>query len=320
MTASRFRSRAFGLEIDASFEAPGLPPFAGDPVGPVTRADLVEPEAVDAPWRDVRHDRILEERFGGEAAQPDRTIDAHPELGYRLYARGFGLARIAPDGSAVECAPPSDEPWSWQRFLVGRVLPWASVLRGYEVLHASAVAIDGAAVLVVGMSGAGKTSLALRLVAAGAVFVTDDVAALDVVDGAPRVHPGASIAAVRPDERGAIEASVWSRLGTVLGESGKTYIALPRAGGPLPVAAICFIGAGDGPLIERMDSIDPRLLFTSTFVLGVQTPARLRNQLEVCAAIATRVPALWLRPRVDAGSARLAEAVLDELRGARATA
>lgn len=315
MPASRLRSRAFGLEIDASFEAPGLPPVAAVAPGPVTRLDLVSPDVLDEPWRGAAAERILAERFDGDETPPARTIDVHPELGYRLFARGFGLARIAADGSAVECAPPPSEAWNWQRFLVGRVLPWASLLRGYEVLHASAVAIGGRGVVFVGATGAGKTSLALRLIAAGAAFVTDDVAAIDVADGVPRLHPGASIAAVRPQERSAIEPAVWSRLGTVLGDSGKTYLALPRVDEPIPVGTICFIGPPGGPLVERLDSIDPRLLLTSTFVLGVQTPARLLTQLDVCAAIAAQVPALWLRPAPGTGSARLAEAVLAELDG-----
>ena len=320
MPASRLRSRAFGLEIDASFEAPGLPPVDGPPLGPATHMDLVSPEALDEPWSGADARRVLAERFDGDEAPPARTIDVHPELGYRLYARDFGLARIAPDGSVVECAPPPSEPWSWQRFLVGRVLPWASVLRGYEVLHASAVAIGGRGVAFVGATGAGKTSLALRLVAAGAAFVTDDVAAVDLAGGVPRAHPGASVAAVRPQERSEIEPAVWAQLGKVLGDSEKTYLALPRVDEPVPLGTICFIGSPGGPLVERMDSIDPRLLLTSTFVLGVQTPSRLLNQLDVCAAIAANVSALWLRPGPETESARLAESVLAELDGAGVTA
>lgn len=41
-------------------------------------------------------------------------------------------------------------------------------------LHASAVAIDGKGVLLLGASGAGKSDLALRLIDGGAVLVADD--------------------------------------------------------------------------------------------------------------------------------------------------
>jgi serine kinase of HPr protein (carbohydrate metabolism regulator) len=43
-----------------------------------------------------------------------------------------------------------------------------------ETLHASAVAIDGRAVLIEGRSGAGKSDLALRLIDRGAALVSDD--------------------------------------------------------------------------------------------------------------------------------------------------
>ena len=43
-----------------------------------------------------------------------------------------------------------------------------------ETLHASTVAIDGRAVLIAGLSGSGKSDLALRLIDRGAVLVSDD--------------------------------------------------------------------------------------------------------------------------------------------------
>ena len=93
----------------------------------------------------------------------------------------------------MACAPPDDEPWSWQRFLVGRILPWAAVLRGHEAFHASAVAVRGRAAAFVGATGAGKTSLAVQLVARGADFVTDDVLSLSREGDEIRAHAGAAI-------------------------------------------------------------------------------------------------------------------------------
>lgn len=43
-----------------------------------------------------------------------------------------------------------------------------------EILHASSVAFHGAAVLILGASGSGKSSLALQLMALGAELVSDD--------------------------------------------------------------------------------------------------------------------------------------------------
>jgi serine kinase of HPr protein (carbohydrate metabolism regulator) len=43
-----------------------------------------------------------------------------------------------------------------------------------EMLHASTVAIDGQAVLITGISGSGKSDLALRLIDRGATLISDD--------------------------------------------------------------------------------------------------------------------------------------------------
>jgi hypothetical protein len=205
-------------------------------------------------------------------------------------------------------------PWRWQRFLVGRILPWASVLRGLEVFHASAVTIGGRAIGFVGPTGAGKTSLAIQLVARGARFLTDDVLALDRHAGELRGHPGASIASVRPAEKEAIPRATWRGLGSVLGHSEKTYLALPREDGPVPLAALYFLEPPSGQPIEPLEAPDPRLLLSSTFVFGVQSPARLLNQLDVCAALVREVPMFSLEISPDTGSQRLAEMVENHAR------
>jgi hypothetical protein len=306
-----WRAQAFGLDIEASFEAPGLPPASGPPTGRRTSLALAAAREIDEGWPASGGRRVLEEDFGD--GEPARTIDVHPRLGYRLYARHFGLARISPDGARVLCAPPPAEAWSWQRFLVGRILPWAAVLRGYEALHASAVAFGGRAVAFVGPTGAGKTSLAVQLVYRGGEFLTDDVLSISRDESGLLAHPGASIASVRAGERELIPEARWQALGEELGHSVKTYVALPRAEGPLPLAAVYFLAREAGATIERIAAPDPRLLLASTFVLGVQTPARLVNQLDVCAALAHEVPMFTLRVAPGTGAEALAAQVRDHL-------
>ena len=312
--SERRRVRAFGLEIDSGVDAPGLPPANGRTHGPRTTLDVVDAERIDADWPAGGADRVLEEDFGGRSARPDRTIDVHPRAGWRLYARHFGLARVSPTGARIECAPPPVAAWRWQRFLVGRVLPWAAVLRGLEAFHASAVAIDGRAFAFVAPTGGGKTSVAVRLVAGGAGFITDDVLALDRQGDVMRAHPGAGIASVRPAEKALIDRALWRSLGRTLGHSGKSYLALPREDGPLPLAAIYYLRPGDEPRIAPVKP-DPRMLLASTFVLGVQTPKRLMNQLDVCAAIARDVPMFTAGVDAESGSAGLAERLGEHARG-----
>ena len=49
-----------------------------------------------------------------------------------------------------------------------------------RTLHASSVAVDGKGLLILGPSGSGKSALALRLMALGAVLIADDRTVLDL--------------------------------------------------------------------------------------------------------------------------------------------
>ena len=51
------------------------------------------------------------------------------------------------------------------------------------VIHASCVSLDGLGVLLRGLSGAGKSDLALRLIDDGATLVSDDYCEVSVKDG-----------------------------------------------------------------------------------------------------------------------------------------
>lgn len=306
----RHRLRAFGLDIDAGFAAPGLSLASGGAGAAAVSLDWMEDSELERDWPRRGQRRLQEERLDGSRRDPARTIDWHPAAGYRLHARHFGTARIAPDGSWVRCTRPHDELWSWQRFLVGRVLPWTAVLRGLEAFHASAVALGGGAVAFCGPTGWGKTSLALRLLARGPALVTDDVLALEVGAGELLCHPGAALLAVRDAERDALGEAVLGRLGTILGHSGKSYLAVARMAPPLPLRSMYFLTSGPGAVIEPLLPA-AQLLLGGTFVLGIQTPERLRTQLEVCSLIARRVPCFRLRPTAAGDAGALAAAVLN---------
>lgn len=312
---AEWRSTAFGLEIEGDFAVPGLPPATGPPTGPRTVAKLVAEETIRADWPAEGVIRLLEERFD-DAPEAARYIDRAPGVGYRLYARHFGHAFVSEDGARVLCAPPDDEPWSWQRFLVGRVLPWAAVLRGREIFHASAVTLEGRAIGFIGPTGAGKSSLAIHLCLAGAGFLTDDVLAVEGDLGTLRAHPGAGIVCVRPAERAVMDADAWRRLGSWLGDSGKSYVAVERVSEPTPLAALYFLAPGeavDEP-IRLIDRPTFATLAGSTFNESILSPQRLRNQLDVCSQMATGVPLYRLAVTPGQGAAELAALVLEHER------
>lgn len=57
-----------------------------------------------------------------------------------------------------------------------------------KIVHASCVRVDGKAVLILGTSGAGKSSLALQLIAYGADLVADDRTTLSVKNNVLFAH------------------------------------------------------------------------------------------------------------------------------------
>lgn len=74
-------------------------------------------------------------------------------------------------------------------YLLGPVLGFALRLRGVLAFHASAVLINGRAVLLVGPSGAGKSTTAAAFATAGVPVLADDVVAVRVVDGVTLAYP-----------------------------------------------------------------------------------------------------------------------------------
>lgn len=75
--------------------------------------------------------------------------------------------------------------------LLGTVLAVLLHKRGLLVLHASAVEIDGRAVAILGVKGAGKSTTAAMLYARGHTLIADDIVAIELSDPErPMLLPG----------------------------------------------------------------------------------------------------------------------------------
>jgi len=293
-TAARgIRSNAFGIELVSETELIGLPASLGPPAGPATRIEVDESNPLggdlSAEGEEVRFVYDLEGRKA-------LSIRFSENCGYLLTLPSIGSYRVQPDGLAVTCIPEQRAPaWKWQRALVNQVLPLTATLRGFEVLHAGAVAIEGHAVALVGHPGAGKSSTTLNLLLGGAGFFTDDALALKRVDGQLMGYPGAAVSNFPRTERELMEPGAPERLGvTIADEKGyKSLLAIEREPAPLPLGAVYFLRRGRDvarATFEPLEDPDPTMLLGSSYVLSVRSPVRLANQLDVCAAIANQTP------------------------------
>jgi hypothetical protein len=302
------RGNAFGLRIEADFDIPGLPSGEGDL--PVAELTLADEATLARAWgaAEGRATRISEERLSRDEA--DRFIDADPEIGYRLFARYFGSCLVSRDGARLLCVPPPVASWRWQRFLVGRCLPLAAMLRGYEVLHAGAVEIDGGVVAVVGPSGSGKSSLTVRLVLQGARFFTDDVLVLEEREAQLVAHPGFGVVNVRAGEHERLADRHREALGPRLGKTGrfKHHYGLTPVQGERPLRALYLLSPGreGSATIARVSVPDPRRLLASSFIHEVRPPEHLARLLHVCARMAASVPIFDVALGGDEDAAALA--------------
>jgi hypothetical protein len=166
------------------------------------------------------------------------------------------------------------------------------VLQGLEVLHASAVVVDGSAIAFTATSGTGKSSLCAHLVAAGATFLTDDVLALEDGDGGPLAHPGIARLSVGAHELAAMDGAGRERLGRRAGSSDKVYVEPQLQSAAVPLRALFRLyraSAFDHVRIREHVPPEPRIVLAASFLPYVRTPARLLNQLAVCAAVTETV-------------------------------
>lgn len=143
----------------------------------------------------------------------------------------FGLSA---DRKRVTLDPPYDA--AQAQVLASFALPLVVQSPSRVVFHASAVARGGRAVLVVGVGGAGKSSLLVRLTDAGWAPMTEDVCVVEMDGHVPRAWPGPPWVRVHTGERGPAAASTRFVSGL------KTAWSLPgQPAGPVAVATLILL-------------------------------------------------------------------------------
>ena len=163
--------RVSGLSVASEIDLPGL--IAGTP-------EL-------APQVTIRRGPVPESLPATTASGPTWLI-----AGKQFLFRIPDIARfLLNDGSEIVVAPESEASVTdIPIFILGTMFGILLHQREQIVLHASAVRVNGKAVLFCGSSGAGKSTLAAALAQRGYLLVTDDFSTVTAEDlGAPLVHP-----------------------------------------------------------------------------------------------------------------------------------
>ena len=291
MTPAAVAGSAFGLALDA----PGFDPFdtlsSGVP-GRRVHVVLDQPGALTAELEASPRVCLLDRRFpSGRQMLRVEQLDGR---GYWVAAPRYGRHLISPDGSRIRSALPRVPALQWQRLFFAQVLPLAAALQGLEILHASAVVLDGRAVGFVAASGTGKTSLAVNLAARGAELLTDDILALDIATAMPTAYAGARLVNVAPHEYAALDPAARLRVGSVIGRTAKVHIRPADARQSAPLAALYFLRRDSSRTgvveIRAGESDDSRLVLGSGFITYLSDAQHLLAHLEASARIARAVP------------------------------
>jgi hypothetical protein len=295
---------AFGLDIEAHTPLTFLQGASAMPTGRKLALSRHPTEAASSSWPRDAH-IICDERL------PDNSvnfrIEAHPNTGYLIWGPEYGAHLLSADASHLRCFPEGQADTAWQRLLIAQVLPFAALLHGLEVLHASAVVRREGVLALLGPSRMGKTSLALELCRRGARFMADDVLALESRDGRLLAHPGSPIAGVDKTDAAGARGEVERVLATNVRER---IVAMRGATEPAALHTLLFLERSvDGPEQPRFQSVTDALrLLAATFNFVLATPERLRGLLDVCAMAAQlRVEAVSIGPATS--TAALADAV-----------
>jgi hypothetical protein len=309
--APAFTGHAFGLELRAAFAIPDVLDRQSNSSHPNRRVVTLTLSGSDGPedgWPVGSTKRTFQ--LDGPDDRSIFTIDHHPTAGYRVWIDGLGLCIIAFDGSRITYTLPTSAALRW-RLLFGQGLPIAAALRGLEVLHASAVVLNGEALAFAARPGTGKTSLALSLLTMGAEFLADDVVALEAGNDRLVAHPGLRIAHVHGSDEAALLAAGIDP-GRSLDPAVKHHVTLPLRKAAAPLGALYFIRRAaefDRIQIIRLDPPDPRVLLGATFVAHVPVASRAITQLEICAQLTRTVPTFQINAPVEGSSSAVAEQV-----------
>lgn len=300
--ARSHRGAAFGLAIEADWPLTGTTSAeaqASSAPPKVTRVRRLPSSDFDAAAAHSA-ERILEHRDGErENGAVTFTVDRAPDH-YRFWLQGFGRYLVAADGGRIACELGAAELAQHERFVLAHALPFAAVLQGYEVLHASAIASDGGAVAFAGPSGTGKTRMAGRLVSRGAGFLTDDVLAVEAAEGHIRAHPGPAFISIRHDDAEML-AEAGGRLGSDAGATDKVHVSPPRRGEVSRLRAVYHLRWGDTFAIDPLPRADFNRILALSFVPYLATPERLARHLAIAQLVSADVaqfrlqtPGPWL--------------------------
>lgn len=232
-----------GYEIDCDCELRRLSEAAGE-LGSI-RVRAARSSPLSRPGELLHY---VESRGGGplaSVARVDGTV-----LAWLVDAGSFAL-----DPASMEvsyCREDAERPEGelrWGDRLGSTVIPLLAAERGGLAVHASANLIEGRALLICGITGRGKSTVAAVLAAAGHPLLAEDGVVVHRREEEAVVWPGMSGALVTSEVSSAIGADDEPSAGSP-DHRGRRLVAVPAADRPAPVGAVAILAEREGDAVK----------------------------------------------------------------------
>lgn len=298
---------AFGLTLTSDRPVPGLLPAAPGP-GPPVHVRFGAAPASSSPAGAGRLWYPLPEQSAAETNLTVRLLDEGQGYHFR-YDDGteFDVNSAGAEVRARWAAASTFE--DAVTYLLGPVLGFVLRLRGRTCLHASAVAVGGRALALIGPVGAGKSTTAAALAGRGCPVLADDVLPIEIRGDAVLAHPAYPRLRLWPESAQLLYGAE-DALPPLTPTWDKRYLDLTARDGAfcpqaVPLGAVYFLGergAGPGlPAVRAMPGPAGLLaLVEHTYVnYLLDRPMRAR-EFDLLGRVAAAAPLREVTPREGA--------------------
>jgi len=209
-------------------------------------------------------------------------------------------------------------------YLLGPIFGFLLRLRGVTCLHASAIAVDGQAIALIGPPGAGKSTTAAAFTQQGYPALSEDVVALCDLGDTFLVQPGYPLIRLWPESVQALFGSK-DALPPLTPNWDKRYLDLTRDGlrfqqQPLPLAALYILDERSddpaAPFVEAMPSHTGLIELLANTYTNYLLDQRMRaREFDLLGRLVKNTPLRKLKPNSDpARLPELCQFILDDFR------
>ena len=214
---------------------------------------------------------------------------------YRLRFPELADFEVSGNGDTVRCWPvPGISEYTVEHLYLNQVLPLVLGKQGKLVFHASAIETGSGALVFMGVSGRGKSTLAASFATHGFRFLTDDGLLLEEKKGRYQVQPSHPSIRLWQDSQEALVAEDAAIAPPVQHTSKARFLAgedMAFCGEARPLQRIYFLGEGTASAVEFQPMVPSEALIElvrHSFLLDIEEQTQLAQHFDRLARLVSR--------------------------------